>query len=431
MARLLSALAVLCLVPVRVAIAGPELPEGYVSVATQKYVWLCAKGKNGLTLTQKADILDGLKLITERYEKQFGLDREVMRIGADGGLFKDLKRDPAALLVFPNMKEFQDWVGNEAVGGITYHVGRHENVVGVPLEDGKLSPLTWHVLWHEFSHVFFHHHLALGRPMWLNEGLAEYFGFQNPHSKEMPSDLLPKMLDGLKKRRDDGTATKVSDLMERSQDQFGRQQYDESWVLVHMLMTEATSQLNDLMSMLVALESDAWADGDGVEKDLARLARTLLEGVFGGEDGLQRAWEKHLDSLIANPALPPKCGHAPKSIDKDAITPSIDARLVGTAKTVLVGGIEYKARHPKGSVVYRAPWPASVRVTLQIGLSTGKWADEEWILIDSIDMKKGKKVEFKELYVPAYEGGKSARLWVEWKLERGGTYRTVKQWDYK
>lgn len=409
----------------------PKLPKGYVRIDSEKYVHVFAKDKKALSLTQKADVLEGLKGITERYEKLFGLEHEVMRVGADGGLFKDMQRDPAALILFPDLEAFKDWLGMEGVAGITIHVGRHANLVGVPLESGKITPQTWHVLWHEFSHVFFHHYLQLGRPIWLNEGIAEYFGFENPHSKQTPSDLQPKVLEGLQKRRDEGSATKVSDLLELTQEKFGRQQYDEAWVLVHMLMTEATTQLNDLMSMLVALESEAWDDAAGVEKDLCRFAKTLLTEAFGGDDGLQKAWDKHLDALLRSPAGPFKCGHLVKAIDKDDFKPDIDARLVGTAKAVRIDGVDYKARHPKGKVVYRAPWPAKMRVTLQIARSDGVWADEEWILVDSLDVRDGKKVEFKEIYVPQYEKGKTACLWVEWKLQDGGTYRTRKVWNYK
>ncbi|NUN47655.1 MAG: hypothetical protein HUU15_02335 [Candidatus Brocadiae bacterium] len=429
--RMMLLMAVFLCAAGRGAVAQSQLPYGYEVVDKEKYVWLCAKGKKALTLTQKADIVDGLKQITGRFEKLYGLEHEIMRVGANGGLFKDMRRDPAILVVFPNLEEFQEWVGDAGVGGITVHLSRRLNLVGVPLEDGKITPETWHVLWHEFSHVYFHHYLALGGPIWLNEGLAEYFGVQNPHTRDNPAKNYQTMLAHLRKRRDDGAATPISALLGLPQSKFTRQHYDEAWLLVHMLMTEATSQLNDLMTLLTSMEADAWDGREGIERDLRTLARAVLEEVFGGTEALQRAWDKHLEAVLTNPDRTPRCNHPLRPAPKDPTRPSIDARLVGTAKTVEIDGVDYKARRPKGSVTYRASRPGTVRVTIQVGFANGRWSSDEWILVDSQTMKQGQKLEFKEIHIPAYEGGKTARLWVEWTPEGGGTYKTAKEWSFK
>lgn len=404
-----------------------RIPSDFVRVDQVGRIVVMAARKDFLEQKSKWELQTGLKSILERFDKMYSYEKEVIRMGRDGGIFKhrtDASLSTAVLLLFDDQEKFVDWTGAPHVAGITYHVGRFENVVGVPLNGNALGPGVWHVLWHEFGHVFFLNHLLLGEPIWLNEGLSEYFGHQNPSAKGEKSPQWQPMLDALKARRESGKATLVKDLLEVEHARFNRQHYDESWVLVHLLMTEATSQLNGLMAVLCNMEEDAYEGAAAVTRDLKMMAKKRLTDSFGGEAALQKAWDDHLAAVLENPDKPAKLALSLRTLDTTSYRPLIEARISGTSELVEIENRTYKARKPKGSVVFRGPEKGTIQVTVRVGDAKKNWFKGEWIVVEEREVKPREKIEFRELLIPHYEGAAYARVMVYWKLPGGGQYRT-------
>lgn len=416
--------------PAAVAESAKGIPEGYALAFKTGRISVYAASKTAVTMEQQNRILKALKGLQERYASQYGLDKEVYRPGTLKSF--EVPKDVVDLVIFPDLEKFQEWCGVKAAGGLTVHIGRSENVVGVPLENGDISAGFWWVLAHEFSHVFFPHALRLCGPIWLNEGLSEYFAStsklyvapEHPYFKEMVERLEVS-------RKKLGTSNKVSELIRKDQSEFGRQEYDEAWLLTHLLVTECSTLLNDLVTATRDLEQEAAGNLAGVQSDLRKYAAGLLERAFGGADKLQAAVDAHLDELLRNPAEPAKIKIRPAAIVRSPIEPEIELRVHSTEDLVRDDdGKIYKARVSSGSLKHRAPWPATVSISIAVGDEKGNWS-EEYVVRKTASMKTGDKQSWADEILPKFKGRRYARITAEWSVEGGGTYRSSRVFQDK
>ena len=423
----------LALTAIAVAEDAPSRPEGALRIDTVGKVTVYSTKRDFPSKSVRADLKEALNEIWKYFSKQYGLEKEILRVGPKGGLFTEEKRDTAALVVFPTIEEYETWIKRAGTGGVTFHLGKYFNVVGIPMPEGKLTEEFLGVLWHELSHVFYFHYAFLGQPLWLNEGLAEYFHLKSKGRDSPAPRTRQEALDRLAGYRDGKTATPVWDLLLAAGDQFGRQQYDEAWVLAHLLMTQATDQLNEILSVLVDLDRSAWANADGVSKDIRRLAADLVTRLFGTPEKLQAAWDEHLANLLKDAEKPAKLKTPPKSPKFERVTPSIDVRLGGAAERPIDDkGNTMLMRRPRGSVVHRAPWEATdFEVWFGVGDQKGIRWSEPYVFVEKTTAKPGKKFEFIEAYMPHYSGSKKAATVVNWKVRDGGEYKTVEIWEYR
>jgi tetratricopeptide (TPR) repeat protein len=136
------------------------------------------------------------------------------------------------------------------LGGF-YQIGYDKNFAVVRTDLRSDSPLGYHTLYHEYTHAFFHANFR-GLPLWLDEGLAEYFGNTSIESKEARvgeasenelrllknSPLLP--IDQLL------SIDRTSPLY-NTRDHAGIF-YAESWALVHYLNISAEMRDKDLLN---------------------------------------------------------------------------------------------------------------------------------------------------------------------------------------
>ncbi len=432
MARLLTCVALFWLLLSSAARAesASGVPEGYVQVFKTGKISVFAASRTGLSTEQQNRILKALKGLQDRYTSQYGLDKETYAPGSLKSF--EIPKDTVELVIFPDLEKFQEWCGNKGAGGLTAHVGRHENVVAVPLENGDISAGFWWVLAHELSHVFFAHTLRLCGPIWLNEGLAEYFAStsklyvatDHPNFKEM----IERLDVGRKKL---GTANRISEMIRKPQDEFGRQEYDEAWLLTHLLVTECSTLLNDLVTATREVETNAVANLAGVQSDVRKYAAGILELAFGGPDKLQAAVDAHLDELLKNPVEPAKIKVRPGTIVRTPDDPEIELRVHSTEDLVQDDdGKIYKARVSTGSLKHRAPWPATVTITIAVGDEKGKWS-EEYLVKKPAFMKVGDKQSWEKEILPKFKGRRVARITAEWTVEGGGTYRASKVFQDK
>ncbi len=175
-----------------------------------------------------------------------------------------------------------------AAGGLS-------GTAGVFIPDGKSGKLlaiagdkpnlrTWHTIQHEGFHQFAHAAIGDGLPVWLNEGLAEYFAEAIFTGDSYQSGVIPPWrLARLKQEISSQGLHPLPDLFsltgEEWQQEMSIANYDQAWSLVHYLVH---------------------ADDGKYQEPLAACIRNLAEGkpfnqawlqTLGPADGLESRWK--------------------------------------------------------------------------------------------------------------------------------------------
>jgi tetratricopeptide (TPR) repeat protein len=124
------------------------------------------------------------------------------------------------------------------LGGF-YHPSYDKDFAVIRTDIRGTGPLGNRALFHEYTHVFFRNNFR-GLPMWLNEGLAEYYGNTSIESKEasvgIPNEIQLKTLK-------ENALLPIDQLVtiDQTSPLYNTREhsgifYAESWVLVHYLM---------------------------------------------------------------------------------------------------------------------------------------------------------------------------------------------------
>ena len=96
-------------------------------------------------------------------------------------------------------------------------------------------------LLHEFTHIYIHRVFEKTEPLWLMEGLAEYFGRFDVSTGKLRVGLSDeKSVSALKESLERGGWLPIRRLLDMERDDFyglrSRQAYVQSWILVRTLM---------------------------------------------------------------------------------------------------------------------------------------------------------------------------------------------------
>jgi tetratricopeptide (TPR) repeat protein len=123
------------------------------------------------------------------------------------------------------------------LGGF-YSQSYDKNFVVVRTDIRGNGPLGFHVVYHEYTHSFFHYNYR-GLPLWLDEGLAEFYGNTNIESKEAGvgmanTDQLRYLKEITLLPLDQLLSIDRSSPLYNTRDHWGIF-YAESWALVHYL----------------------------------------------------------------------------------------------------------------------------------------------------------------------------------------------------
>ena len=105
----------------------------------------------------------------------------------------------------------------------------------------KLTSKTWHVVQHEGFHQFAHAVIGGDIPVWVNEGLAEYFGEGLFTGDDMVTGIIPEWRRAAHRqddrgqrfqadRRDDAAHARCSGTRE-----LDPKNYDQAWSMVQFL----------------------------------------------------------------------------------------------------------------------------------------------------------------------------------------------------
>jgi len=136
------------------------------------------------------------------------------------------------------------------LGGF-YHPSYDKNFAVIRTDIRGTGPLGNHTLYHEYTHAYFRYNFR-GLPLWLDEGLAEYYGNTSIESKEagvgMPNETQLRALK-------ENTLLPIDQLVtiDRTSPLYNTREhsgifYAESWALVHYLMLSPDVRDQDLLN---------------------------------------------------------------------------------------------------------------------------------------------------------------------------------------
>jgi len=133
-----------------------------------------------------------------------------------------------------------------------YHAGGLQGSAGVFIASGdtgklmaiagrKLTLDTWHTVQHEGFHQFAHSVIGGKMPVWLDEGLAEYFGESIFTGDGFVTGVIPPWrLSRLKREMADKQLKSFGQIMHLSNqewsDQLTLKNYDQAWSMVYFLV---------------------------------------------------------------------------------------------------------------------------------------------------------------------------------------------------
>lgn len=104
----------------------------------------------------------------------------------------------------------------------------------------KLDNNTWHTIQHEGFHQFAHHVIGGDLPIWVNEGLAEYFGEAIFTGDGFVTGYMPAYrVKRIKRNLEGGRLRHVEEMMQLSHEQWNAEldlaNYDQAWAMVQFL----------------------------------------------------------------------------------------------------------------------------------------------------------------------------------------------------
>jgi hypothetical protein len=133
----------------------------------------------------------------------------------------------------------------QAAGAPAGSVGVYDGRRLMALGDERVGDRVWSVVQHEGFHQFAHRVITPRLPVWVNEGLAEYFGEAVWTGDGFVTGLIPpERLKRLRKRMAAGEMLRFSQMLEMSQQQWNAalktgeapRNYDQAWSMVHFLV---------------------------------------------------------------------------------------------------------------------------------------------------------------------------------------------------
>jgi hypothetical protein len=159
---------------------------------------------------------------------------------------------------------------------------------------GDLGPRTWHVVQHEGFHQFAHQVIRGELPIWLDEGLAEYFGEAVFTGDGFVSGVIPPWR--LKRIRETLAAGKfrpIDEMMNLSHEQWNSElavvNYDQGWSMVHFLAhgEDGRYQRPFVAFMIEIGKNQPW--------------RRAWSDTFGDTQGFEQHWRTYWSNLPDNP----------------------------------------------------------------------------------------------------------------------------------
>jgi hypothetical protein len=161
---------------------------------------------------------------------------------------------------------------------------------------GDLGQRTWHTVQHEGFHQFAHQVIRGQLPIWLDEGLAEYFGEAVFTGDGFVSGVIPQWR--LKRMREELAAGKfkpIDEMMNLSHEQWNSElavvNYDQGWSMVHFLAhgENGRYQRPFVAFMIEIGKNQPW--------------RKAWAYTFGDTQGFEQHWRNYWSNLPDDPTI--------------------------------------------------------------------------------------------------------------------------------
>lgn len=182
-----------------------------------------------------------------------------------------------------------------AAGGVPGSAGLYNQRELLVLAQ-DMGPRMWHTVQHEGFHQFAHQVIRGELPMWLGEGLAEYFGEAVFTGDGFISGVIPQWR--LKRIRETFTANKFRSLpriMAISRDDWNSElaiiNYDQAWSMVHFLAHGEDGKYQKALGAFISLIGDN------------RPWEQAWRNTFGDIRGFEQKWKEYWTNLPDNPTL--------------------------------------------------------------------------------------------------------------------------------
>lgn len=159
-----------------------------------------------------------------------------------------------------------------------------------------MGPRMWHTVQHEGFHQFAHQVIRGRLPMWLDEGLADYFGEAVFTGDGFVSGVVPQWR--LKRIRETFAANrfrKLSEMMEITRDDWNSElaivNYDQAWSMVHFLAHGEEGKYQRALGGFIGQLGDN------------RPWEQAWRSSFGEIHGFEQRWKEYWITLPDNPTL--------------------------------------------------------------------------------------------------------------------------------
>lgn len=206
--------------------------------------------------------------------------------------------------VWKHQREYMQFVGPAGTnsGGIFM---AHRQTLSTFIE-GQPKERVLSVLRHEGFHQFFYHYIGVGRPIWVNEGLAVYFeNSMLVDGKMLMGDTPPHYLMVLKAARKTGNLPSLETMMTMSHEQWntnlrsgsamGQLQYPAAWSIVHFLRHGAGDDGRKMLTRyLKAINNPRMTPERALHKAFGK-GRSLR--IF------QKKWAEYIDKMEPSPTF--------------------------------------------------------------------------------------------------------------------------------
>jgi hypothetical protein len=201
------------------------------------------------------------------------------------------KRFP--FLLFKNAADYYAAGAPPGSAGVYMYRGIEGKLMAIAGEES--GAFTWHTVQHEGFHQFAHAVIGGQLPVWVNEGLAEYFGEGLFTGDGFVTGVAPpRRIARIQKSINEGKLRPIRSMMLMTQQEWNAAlagaNYDQAWSMVHFLAHADDGKYQKAMTHFV------------LEIGRRRPWDKAWESAFGTAEGFEKKWKDWWLALEPHPS---------------------------------------------------------------------------------------------------------------------------------
>jgi len=196
--------------------------------------------------------------------------------------------------LYGTMDEYHKAGAPSATAGLFVPAGPYLMAGCVLNKDGQVGLPTWHIVQHEGFHQFVHAVIRGDIPIWVNEGLAEFFG-ESLYTGDgfvtgvIPPDRLKRLKDELEQDKFKSVDKIMGVTSKEWMADMNILNYDQAWSMVHFL---ALGEKGKYQSAFTRYMQEV---GKGAKSEMA------WTDCFGSSAGFEEKWKAFWKAQSDNP----------------------------------------------------------------------------------------------------------------------------------